>query len=290
MRARRNRRGAAPSSWTSEALLRCGNLLCVYHRHRLRGVQHLQAALRAKRPVIVVGNHCMDAADPLMLRAALHEATGRLVRFIGHEALFFGLRSLGRVAAAGGIIPSRHPRLAEQVLREDGILALYPGAGTEAALRSYRREPYRLKWYERLGFVEPAIRERAAILFVAGVGIDEMYYQTDVRVPPALFRPVDGTYLESYRGMRVQLGSAGLHLLPGVFPLPVKVTHTISAPLAFDRSVDPSDRVRLEKTQIAIWAKCQNLLDEAVAARERDSDWLDRVLRGGERALQAIGV
>jgi hypothetical protein len=77
-----------------------------------------------------------------------------------------------------------------------------------------RREPYRLKWYERRGFVELALRSQATLLFVAAVGIDEMFYQTDIRVPSALFGLVDGTCLELYRGLRFELGSADLHLTP----------------------------------------------------------------------------
>ena len=192
--------------------------------------------------------------------------------------------------ARAGVVPSRNLELAARVLRENRILMIYPGAGSEAGLRSYRREPYRLKWYERLGFVELALRERAAILFVAGIGVDEMYYQTDFAVPRALFELFDDDYVDSYRGLRIQLGAAGLHLLPGVFPLPVKVTHEISAPLRFDPSVDPSNRAALEQAQVGIWAQCQTLLDEVVAARDRRSDWLDAALRRGTRALQSLGL
>jgi hypothetical protein len=232
----------------------------------------------------------MDLVDPLMLRAAVHRDTGRLMRFIGNELLFFRLPRIRSFAADAGIIPSQRLDLALRVLREDGVLMLYPGAGSEAALRFRRREPYRLKWYERLGFVELALRSQATLLFVAAVGIDEMFYQTDIRVPSALFGLVDGTYLESYRGMRFELGSAGLHLIPGVFPLPVKVTHEISKPLRLDRSVDVGDRAALEKLQIRIWAQCQKLLDQAVAARDRRSDWLDAALRRATRTLQEIGL
>jgi hypothetical protein len=256
----------------------------------MKGLQHLQAALRSHRPVILVGNHCMDVADPVMLRAAIFHATGKVLPFIAHELAFFGLRGIRSFTTAAGAIPSRHPELAARALRKDRILMLYPGAGSEAGLRSYRREPYRLKWYERLGFVELALREQATLLFVAGIGIDEMYYQTDIAVPRPLFDLVDGTYLESYRGLRLQIGGAGIHLLPGIFPLPVKVTHEIFAPLRLNRSVDPADRAALEKTQIHIWAKCQRLLDRAVAARDQQSDWLDRVLRRGSSALHAAGV
>jgi hypothetical protein len=232
----------------------------------------------------------MDLLDPLMLRAAIHRETGRLVRFIGHELIFFRLPGVRSFVTDAGAIPSQNVDLALRVLREHGVLMLYPGAGSEAALRLRRREPYRLKWYERLGFVELALRSQATILFVAAIGIDEMFYQTDLPIPSGLFNLVNGTYLESYRGARFELGSAGLHLIPGVFPLPVKVTHEISKPLRFDRSVDVRDRAALEKQLIRIWAQCQKLLQQAVAARDLRSDWLDAALRRTTRVLQEIGL
>ncbi|MGH7819118.1 MAG: hypothetical protein ACREQ9_05035 [Candidatus Binatia bacterium] len=116
-----------------------------------------------------------------------------------------------------------------------------------------------------------------------------MYHQTDWRVPDALFRLVGDTYLEEYRGMRLQLGAAGPHVVPGVWPLPVRVTHVISPPLALDHDVDPGDPVKLEEAQVSIWAQCQALLDRAVALRRGDSDLLDRALRVAMRGLQEIG-
>jgi acyltransferase-like protein len=277
-------------SWSTQATIRFGDLLRRYHRHQVLGIDNLRRALDPDRPVLLIGNHSMDVTDPSMLRAAIYRETGRLVRFIGHELLFFRLPGIRSFAADAGVIPSQHLDRALRVLREDGMLMLYPGAGSEAALRSRRREPYRLKWYERLGFVELALRSEATLLFVAAVGVDEMFYQTDMRVPSRLFALVDGTYLESYRGLRLEIGSAGLHLIPGIFPWPVKVTHEISRPLRLDRSIDVTDRAALEKAQIRIWAKCQKLLDQAVALRDRRSDWLDAALRRGTRALQTIGL
>jgi hypothetical protein len=232
----------------------------------------------------------MDVADPMMLRCAIHHACGRLVPFIGHEMLFFRLPGVRSLVARNGVVPSRNLDLASRVLCKQGVLMVYPGAGTEAGLRSYQREPYRLKWYERLGFVELALRARATILFVAGIGVDEMYYQTDFAVPRALFELIDDEYIQSYRGLRVQFGAAGPHVLPGVFPLPVKVTHEITAPLRFDHSVDPSNRDAVERAQIDLWAQCQALLDDAVAARERRTDWLDGMVRRGALALRWLGL
>ncbi|MEO6025942.1 MAG: hypothetical protein ABIR79_03630 [Candidatus Binatia bacterium] len=164
---------------------------------------------------------------------------------------------------------------------------LYPGSGTEAILRRYRREPYRLKWDGKLGFVELAARHRAHVLFVAGIGIDELYYQTDVPTPASLIRFGKAGDAEYYRGARLQIGAAGLHLLPGVL-LPVPVTHVISPPLALDPELDPDDRGAVAHAQVHLWAESQAFLDAVV--RARDTDPVDRVCRGAMGWLQRLGV
>jgi len=261
-----------------------------YHRHQVRGFSHLTAALSTGHPTLLIGNHSMDVTDPLLFSTSVYRETGRWLRFIGHEMLFFRLPGVRTLAAALGVIPSRDFALARRTLHGDRLLMLYPGAGGEAALRSYRREPYRLKWHGRLGFVELALREHATLLFVAAIGTDEMYYQTDVTLPPRLFDLVGGTYLHEYRGMRLQLGAAGLHIVPGMFPLPVRVTHVVSPPLSFDADLDPENRRAVEETQIRLWAECQEHLDRAVENRERDSDFLDRALRHGTQLLHEVGL
>jgi 1-acyl-sn-glycerol-3-phosphate acyltransferase len=253
-------------------------------------MEHLVAALASGRPVILVGNHCLDIADPLMLTVAVYRSLGLILRFIGHGNLFFTLPILRSLATAWGIIPSRHMKMAERALTEDRVLMIYPGSGTEAILRSYRREPYRLKWYDKLGFVELAARNDATLLFVAGIGLDEMYYQTDLPAPAALLRYSNAGDEAYYRGSRLQIGAAGLHVLPGVVPWPVRVTHVISPPLALPRGLDPNDREALAATQVALWAECQGLLDEAIAARGRDSDLIDRTCRAATAMLQRLGI
>jgi 1-acyl-sn-glycerol-3-phosphate acyltransferase len=259
--------------------LRVGGALRQYHRHRVRGMKHLAAALARGRPVILIGNHCFDVVDPLMLAVAIHAELGRWPRFIGHGNLFFTLPVLRSFAASWRIIPNRHMALADTVLEQEGLLMLYPGSGTEAILRSYRHEPYRLKWYGKLGFVELAARHHATLLFVAAIGIDELYYQTNIPAPAAVVRYGNAGDADHYRGARVQLGAAGPHVLPGVLPLPVRVTHVIAPPLELDPELDPSDRAALEAAQVRIWADCQALLDGAVAARARDGDMLDSACR-----------
>lgn len=279
-----------PGRCSNRIMLGIGSALRRYHRHRVRGVEHLAAALRSGRPVVLVGNHCLDLVDPLMLTVALYHELGHILRFIGHGNIFFTIPGLRTLAADWGIIPNRHMELAEIALRETGALMVYPGSGTEAILRSYRREPYQLKWYGRLGFLELAARHRATLLFVAAIGIDELYYQTDLPAPAALIRYGNAGDDAYYRGARLQLGATGVHLVPGITPLPVRVTHVISPPLALPRDLDPADRAAIEATQVDVWARCQRFLDVTIAAREHESDWLDRAVRGSIGALQRLGL
>ena len=265
-----------------------GGALRLYHRHQVEGLANLTDALAARRPVILVGNHCLDLVDPLMLTVAIYRETGRVLRFIAHGNLFFTIPGLRTLAPIWGLIPNRHVELADAALRDEGALMLYPGSGTEAILRSYRHEPYRLKWDGKHGFVQLAARHRATILFVAGIGIDEMYYQTDVVMPASLVRYGNAGDAEYYSGARMQIGAAGVHLLPGVLPLPVRVSHVISPPLALDPGLDPDDPDAVARAQIQLWAESQAFLDDAVATRA--SDPVDRGFRSAMRWLQKLGV
>ena len=281
-------RQVEPTRCANLVMQGAGGALRLYHRHRVDGLANLTSALASGRPVVLVGNHCLDLVDPLMLTVAVYRETGRVLRFIAHGNIFFNIPVLRTLAPIWGLIPNRHPELADEVLRSEGVLMLYPGSGTEAILRSYRREPYCLKWDAKYGFVQLAARHRAQILFVAGIGIDEMYYQTDVPMPASFVRYGNAGDADHYLGARVQVGAAGLHLLPGVLPLPVRVTHVISPPLALDPALDPDDHDAVARAQIHLWAESQAFLDAALAAR--DSDPLDRGLRWAMSWLQRLGI
>jgi len=179
-------------------------------------------------------------------------------------------------------------------LREGGFLMLYPGANREAALRSYRDDPYHLDWSGRKGFLRVALEADADLLFVAAVGIDEAYYQSRLPTPQALVRYATGGDGERYRGARLAFGLLGPHLVPGVCPLPVRITHVVSEPIslgsASERAAAKSDARTLGRLHRKVWRRCQALLDEAVGGREPESDWLDRTVRRTQSLLQRIGV
>jgi 1-acyl-sn-glycerol-3-phosphate acyltransferase len=278
----------ASDDWIAAPFLAYARLFARYHRHRVLHLERLGAQLRAGRRMVLVGNHVLDVVDPLLFSATLLERFGRVPHFIGHENLVFGMPGLSHLARRYGMIPSRRMDETAAALSSGGLLMLYPGSGSEAARRVYRDEPYRLKWEGRLGFLRLALRFDAEILFVAAVGIDEMYYQSSFQTPLWMLRLFGS---ERYAGSRFQFGLVGPHVLPGTFPLPVKITHVVSEPLDLgDRAAARRSKRALRALHERVWLECQALLDDAVARRERRADRLDRGVRAGERLLQRIGL
>ncbi|MFI5365757.1 MAG: 1-acyl-sn-glycerol-3-phosphate acyltransferase [Candidatus Binatia bacterium] len=270
------------------AFLAFAHLLARYHRHRVLHLERLGSLLQQGRRVVLVGNHVLDVLDPLLFTAALIERYGRIPHFIGHENLIFRLPGLGALATRYQMIPSRHMGEAAAALRTDGLLMLYPGSGSEAARRSYRDEPYRLKWEKRLGFLRLALRYEAEILFVAAVGVDEMYYQSSLQIPPWLLRLFSA---ERYQGSRMQFGVLGPHVIPTLLPFPVRITHVVSKPLDLgERTAARRSRAQLATLHRRVVEHCQGLLAAAVAQRERDAPLVDRAVRAGERFLQRLGA
>ncbi len=272
-------------------LLGYSRLLARYHQHRVRHMDRLGTLLQRGRRVVLVGNHVLDVTDALLFTAAVVNTYGRAPHFIGHENVIFQVPGLRELARSWGAIPSRHMAEAGDALGKDGLLMLFPGSGTEAALRRYREEPYRLKWQDRLGFLRLALDHDADIVFVAAVGVEEMYYQSMLRAPDwmmALFNAGDAA---RYHGTPISFGLLGPHLLPTVFPLPVRIVHDLSPPLDLgDREAARRDPQVLVALQHRVWGECQAYLDRAVARREHRAPCVDRVVRSVERILQRTGI
>ena len=279
------------SDWLTRGFLLSALALARYHRHRVVHLERLGQPLRRGRRVILVGNHALDIVDPLLFLAAVVGRYGRFPCFIGHENGWFRVPFLRDISERYQVIPSRQPEAAAAALERHGFLMLYPGSNSEAAMRVYRDEPYCLKWSGRLGFLRLALECDADVLFVAAVGNDELYYQSRLATPTSFLRWVNAGDGERYRGARLTFGLLGPHLLPGVFPLPVRLTHVVSKPLDLgDRAAARRDPELLAALHLKVWEDCQNFLDAAVARRQQDADVLDRVIRGGEHILQQLGL
>jgi 1-acyl-sn-glycerol-3-phosphate acyltransferase len=280
-----------PADLAFRGFFGAAKLLQRYHRHRVLHIERLERLLGGGRRVILVGNHAFDIVDPLLLLARVYERTGRVPHFIGHENGWFKVPVLRDIAARFQVIPSRRPEETARALRRDGFLMLYPGSNREAAMRSYRDEPYRLKWEGRTGFLRLALEADADIVFVAALGSDELYYQSVLPTPRALLRLANAGDDERYRGARLTFGLLGAHLIPGMMPLPVRITHFLSPPLDLgDRAAVARDSRAFEALHARIWQQSQAFLDAAVRRRSRYTDPLDRALRSAQRRLQGFGV
>jgi hypothetical protein len=275
----------------ARVLLGAAHALALYHRHRIVHLERLGRVLRGGRRVVLVGNHALSVIDPLLFAAHLWRRYGVVPRFIGHENGWFRTPVLRTVAERYRVIPSRGREAAAEALWRDGLLMLFPGSNTEAAVRDYGAEPYRLKWKERMGFLRLALDCDAEIVFVAAVGSDEAYYQSRLPVPEILLRHLNNGDGARYRGARVTFGLLGPQLFPGMLPLPVRITHVVSPALDLgDRDEARRDPEALAALHARVWAHCQSLLDAAVARRGRHTDVADRIVRGAEAALRGIGV
>jgi hypothetical protein len=280
-----------PQAWPTRAFLAFADGLGRYHRHRVVHLERLGRLFRSGRRVVLVGNHALDIVDPLLLLATVFRKLGRVPRFIGHENGWFRIPVLRDISARFQVIPSRRPEEAVAALRRDGFLMLYPGAIREAGMRSYRDEPYRLKWEGRHGMLRLALEADAEIVFVAALGNDEAYYQSALPTPEALIRMINAGDGGRYSGMRLSFGVLGVHLVPGLLPLPVRLTHVISPPLDLgDRERARRDPEALAALHERVWSDCQRFLDGVVKKRGRYSDRLDRSIRGAQHWLQGLGL
>jgi hypothetical protein len=271
--------------------LRLADVLQRYHRHRVRHLERLAGLFERGRRVVLVGNHALDIIDPVLLLATVYRRTGRLPRFIGHEKGWFKLPVIRDFAHHFQVIPSRRFEETVEAVRRHGFLMLYPGGVRESGMRSYRDEPYALRWERRTGFLRVALEANADVVFAAAVGCDEAYYQSRLALPRALLRVANGGDDRRYKGMRLRFGATGVHLLPGILAFPVRLTHVFSQPLDLgDRERARSDPKALDKLHARVWRECQNFLKRAVARRQRDSDWLDGGIRSTQRVLHHLGI
>lgn len=279
-----------PSSLAVVPFLAFANLLRRYHRYRVKHLERLGRVITTGRRVIVVSNHALDLVDPLLFVATVLERYERIPRFIGHENFVFRIPGLRSVADTWRVIPSRQPEETARALEEDKFLMLFPGSGTEALMRDYRRDAYRLKWEGRTGFLRLALEYDADIIFAAAVGNDDMYFQSRWQVPEYYLDFINAGDVERYKGARLQFGALGPHLFPTLLPFPVQLTHHVSEPLDLgDRERALHDEAALSELHEDVWAHCQTFLDSAVDHERDRSDCLDRTVRAYTGMLAKIG-
>jgi 1-acyl-sn-glycerol-3-phosphate acyltransferase len=279
-----------PNDSLSRGMLVLGDLMARYHRHHVIGLERLGALLEERRRVILVGNHVLDVVDPFLFAQAVYKRYGVVPIAMGHRA-WFTTPVLKEIIARYGVIPSRDPDAAARAITDGGLVMLFPGAVREAAMRDFEREPYRLKWEGRSGFLRLALEHDAEIVFFGAVGSEQMYYQSRLAVPYPLIRLLYQEAPERYRGLRLSFGMLGPHLLPGVAPFPTRITHVLSEPLDLgDRARALADADAFAELHTRVTAACQAVLDRAVAEYGEPSGAVDRGVRRTHDLLRRLGL
>ncbi len=280
-----------PQDPTVRPFLMLADGLRRYHRHSIRNLDRLGRLLREGKRVVAISNHALDVIDPLLFVAALAERYGRIPQFIGHENFIFKSPFLGDLARKWQVIPSRQPEETAEALRRNGFVMLFPGAASESLMRDYRTKPYQLEWQGKCGFLRLALENDAEIVFVATSGNDAMYYQSRVSVPRPILAAMNAGDGDRYGGARMQFGLTGPHLFPTMLPMPVRITHHVSEPIALgDREAARTDLAALEVLHRRVRGRCQSFLTGAVNRERAQGDRIDRGVRGVYRLLNGFGL
>lgn len=273
-----------PQSTLTRSFLVVADVLKRYHRHRALHLERVGAALKDGRPVLMVSNHAFNLVDPLLFLAEVYRAFSVVPHTMAHAKGWFRPPFLRDITARYGVVPSGSPDATRRALVEDRFLFLFPGGASEAALRDYAREPYRLKWQDRRGFLRLAVEHNALLLFVATVGNDEAYFQTRLPLPEALLRSMDQSGGTRYFGARLPVGF-------GPLTLPTQMTQVVSEPIPLgDRARALADETVFAALHARVWSYCQQFLNDAVFRARKDADALDRTTRGVENLLRKIGL
>ena len=119
---------------------------------------------------LIVANHSFGY-DVVFPMARIFQRSGRRVWALG-EHLWWRVPYLRRFVAAIGVVDGTQENVDELLSRDELVLVL-PGGMREAV--KPRELRYQLLWGHRYGFVHAAIRNRAPLVPMAGVGADELF-------------------------------------------------------------------------------------------------------------------
>jgi 1-acyl-sn-glycerol-3-phosphate acyltransferase len=185
--------------------------LQLYHRHQVRGMEHIPRS----GPALLVVHHSLATYDGFMLGLSIFEQTGRPPRGLGDD-LIFRTPMLGRGARAIGIVPAS-PTAGEDLLRAGELVGVAPG-GMWEGLRP-RSERYQTRWEGRRGFIRLALRCGAPLVLAACPRADDLYTVYGSRLTDAVYAQLKAP-LPLLRGLG-----------PTLIPRPVQLTHTIAPPI-----------------------------------------------------------
>ncbi len=224
-----------------ELLLKFYDVLKEYHRHEIRGAQHIPKKGRA----IVALNHSFATYDMFLFCARIYLDRGRMVKPM-IDRLFYKIPYLREMMDYLGAQVGCHENGAN-LLSENEIVSVAPGGMYEAIRPSYHR--YQIRWDHRKGFVKLAIRTQSPVILVACPKADDLY-----EIPAS--KITDWAY-EMFRiPLTVPRGVGGITLVPKPIHLIHFVDKAVKPPSispddpGFEHAVEDMHAMLIEKMEL----------------------------------------
>lgn len=216
-----------------------------YHRHRVEGMDHIP---REGRCILAV-NHSFATYDNGLLTKTVNEATGRIVRSLADNSLFY-VPTVGRAIAKAGAVPA-NPQVAEFLLSDREQLVLVAPGGMREALRP-SSEKYQVRWESRKGFVRLAIKTQSPIILSCCPNADDLYTVYENKITKLIYR--------QFKLPATVIRGLG----PSLLPRPVNLVHYLSEP-QYPPVVDPNDAAAfsdaVNQWHAELTSRMQSMLD-----------------------------
>jgi 1-acyl-sn-glycerol-3-phosphate acyltransferase len=257
--------GAGRDPETIRRYQRMIEMYTAYYRPEVRGFENLPES----GPFLVVGNHSGGATPPDMpiLMASWWRQRGVDEPVYGlFHSFLLGLPGVRAPLTKFGALEAGWDA-AEAVLREEGIVLVYPG-GDHEAFRPYSQRN-KIDFAGRTGFIRLALRTRVPIVPAVTIGVQDSIIVLSRGEPLARFMP--HLKLMRLKVMPVMVGFPwGISFGLPTLPLPSKATVQLGTPIDLSAQFGPEhakgDRV-VERCYEQVTGTMQNMLDELVAER-----------------------
>ena len=267
--------GAGRDPATIERYQRLLEVYASYYRPEVRGFE----TLPAKGPFLVVGNHSGGATPPDMpiLMTAWWRQRGVDEPVYGlFHSFFLGLPGVRAPLTKFGALEAGWES-AEAVLREGGIVVVYPG-GDHDAFRPWT-ERNKIDFAGRTGFIKLALRTGVPIVPAVTQGVQDSIIVLSRGERLVRFMP----HLKRWRlkVMPVMVGAPwGLSFGLPTLPLPSKATVQLGPPIDLRVENGPgaeNDEPYVRKCYERVTKQMQTTLDRL--AREAGGPWPVSLLR-----------
>ncbi|OUS23801.1 hypothetical protein A9Q99_27610 [Gammaproteobacteria bacterium 45_16_T64] len=217
-----------------------------YHRHEVIGINNIPLEGRC----IIAVNHSFATYDNALLSKKVNETTGRIVRSLADNSLFY-VPSIGRAISKAGAVPA-NPKVAEFLLTDREQLVLVAPGGMREALRP-STEKYQVRWESRKGFVRLAVKTQTPIVLSCCPGADDLYTVYENRLTKMIYR--------QFKLPATMIRGLGLSLLPR----PVNLVHYLSEPQkppVVDGLSEDEFNAAVDKWHTELTLLMQQMLDE----------------------------